>query len=307
MTKNISRGPFVVILGGPTGVGKSSIGLRLAEKWDTEIISADSRQIYQGLDIGTAKLPVAERKGIKHHFIDHITPDISFSAAKFEYESLEIIQKIHQKRNVCMVVGGTGLYIQALWKGLDNIPALPVALKKTMEEKAETNGLNWLQDQIKQKDPEYFAVVDLQNPRRLIRALACIEQTGLPYSSFLTGKAKQRPFNVIPILITETREILYQRLNDRVDLMIKQGLLDEARKFFPLQHLPSLQTVGYQELFAYFNHKIDLKESIRLIKRNSRRYAKRQMTWFRKHGIWQIFKPEAYEDIEAFISSELHR
>ena len=299
------KGPFVIIIGGPTGVGKSSIGLRLAQLWEAEIISADSRQIYRNLNIGTAKLSSAERQGIKHHLIDHISLKTNYSAAKFEQEALLIISKIHQKNPVCFVVGGTGLYIEALWKGIDPMPDVSPAIKNKIEKQTASRGISWLQEQIRLKDPDYYQRVDVKNPRRLIRALACIEQSGKPFSSFLTQTPKIRPFQVIPLLIVENRELLYDRINSRVDMMMQQGLLEEVKGLWPYRHLPALQTVGYQELFAYLEGEIDLEEAKRLIKRNSRRYAKRQMTWFKKHGEWHQFKPGPFDQIRSFVNKAL--
>jgi tRNA dimethylallyltransferase len=276
----------VVMIGGPTASGKTGLAIRLAQELGAAIISADSRQVYRGLDIGTAKPTLEERKGIPHHLIDCYDLDEDFSAGRFEREALAIIEQEHRAGRDVIVAGGTGLYLEALWKGMDAFPEVPEAHRQTVRTWYEEGGITRLQEALLQLDPDYADKVDLQNPHRLMRALGVCLASGQPYSTFRRGKSAERPFAVTAIWLNAPREWLYQRINERVTHMMAQGLLEEARVLYPRRSLPALQTVGYQELFRYLDGEIDLDAAIELIRQNTRRYAKRQVTWQRGREGW---------------------
>ena len=294
---------YLIVVAGPTAVGKTKLAIELAEWLQTDIISADSRQMYQELNIGTAKPTKEELDRVKHHFIDELSIKESFTVADFERHSLARLEEIFFSRRFAIVAGGTGLYINALCKGLDEIPTVEPSILKRLEDLFAEEGLQPLQDLIKSKDPIFAETVDLQNPRRIIRALSVIEASGRAFSSFLTKPGRVRPFQIIKILLEEDREILYQRIDRRVDQMLEIGLEDEARDLYQFAHRPAMQTVGYQEWWPYFDGKITSDEAIRLIKRNSRRYAKRQMTWFRKDKDWNRYKIDSIDSIKEFIAN----
>ena len=283
---------YLIIIAGPTAVGKSGAALKVADLLQTEIVSADSRQIYRGLDIGTAKASSEERERVPHHLIDICDIHDRFTAADFEREALSSIARIHEQSNLAILCGGTGFYIHAVRNGLDSIPDVPDSIATEWDRKYHQQGIGVLQEALRSEDPAYYQKVDIHNQRRLIRALSVISHTGMPFSSFLRDEESQRPFEVVPLLLDMDREVLYQRINQRVDWMVEQGLENEARTMLPFRELQALQTVGYQEWFPYFDGVYDRLEAIRLIKRNSRRYAKRQGTWFRGHGPWTTLAPE---------------
>ncbi|HEX3383876.1 MAG TPA: tRNA (adenosine(37)-N6)-dimethylallyltransferase MiaA [Mucilaginibacter sp.] len=272
----------LIVVAGPTASGKTALAIELAKKLRTEIISADSRQFYREMSIGTAKPTPEELAQAKHHFTDSLSITDSFSVGDFEREGLAILESIFANHDTAIMVGGSGLFIKAICEGFDDLPeALPQTREKLNREFAE-KGIVYLQEKLEAADPVYYEKVDLDNPQRLIRALEVYESTGIPFSSFRKGTTVPRPFRVIKIGINMPRDILYQHINQRVDNMIRQGLVDEARSLLPWRHLNALNTVGYGELFDYFDGKTDLESAIALIKQNTRRFAKRQMTWFRK-------------------------
>ncbi|MBK8505415.1 MAG: tRNA (adenosine(37)-N6)-dimethylallyltransferase MiaA [Saprospiraceae bacterium] len=303
--KNESK--YLIVIAGPTAAGKSDLAISLAGWLATEIISADSRQIYNELNIGTAKPSEKELDKVKHHFINELSVIQPFSAAQFETQGLSRLAKVFQYRNWAILCGGTGLYINALCSGLDQIPDVGPEVRQRFDLLFKSEGIEPLQQLLRQHDPEYADLVDIQNHRRLVRALAVMEVTGKPFSSFLQAKPQPRFFDTIRILLTEERTLLYQRIDDRVDQMISKGLEEEVRGLHHYSDLPALQTVGYQEWVPYFEGKIDKVEVIRLIKRNSRRYAKRQMTWFRKHGAWASFHHQDRDLIKAYIKSVISK
>lgn len=297
----------LIVIGGATGVGKSQMAINLAELLDTEIISADSRQVYQELNIGTAKPSQRDLRRVKHHLIDVLSITSRFTASDFEQQGLYILEQIFKERDHAIVCGGTGFYIHALCYGLDEIPDVEPATRQKFDALLKNGGIQSLQDELQRRDPVYFEQVDVANSRRLIRALSVIEQTGQTYSSFLKQEPVSRPFNVTGILLEEERNKLYDKINNRVDRMIFDGLEEEVRSLLPWKTLPALQTVGYQEWFDFFDEKISKDEVIRLIKRNTRRYAKRQCTWFRKHGKWNSFAPTQVDEIHTYILGVVSR
>ena len=273
---------YLVILTGPTAVGKSSMALEIAKHFKTEIISADSRQCFQEISIGTAKPSKDDLIEVPHHFVDCLSIQDHYTAGDYEKEYLAVTEKLFKKHDLVILTGGTGLYIDALCEGLDQFPKVAEADLNFYKEKHQKEGIEVLQNLLKEQDPSYYEFVDKQNAHRLIRALSVIKSSGQAFSSFLNKEKADRPFSTIPIVLEMDRNALYEKINHRVDKMMEMGLLDEAKSVFHLRHLNALQTVGYKELFEYFDGSISKGQAIELIKRNSRRYAKRQMTWFRK-------------------------
>ena len=272
---------LIVILGA-TGTGKTDISIEIARQLDTAIISADSRQIYKELNIGTAVPTTEQLAAVKHFMIQNKSVYDYYSAGKYESEVLKILDNIFKEKDTALLVGGSGMYIDAVCKGIDELPDVVPELRENLIKKYETEGIESLRFDLRRLDPEYYEIVDLQNSKRILKALEICLQTGKTYTSFRKNIVKKRNFNIIKIGIERKREELYERINQRVDLMIKNGLVEEAKQFFPNENLNSLNTVGYKELFPYFNGDYPLEEAIRLIKRNSRRYAKRQITWFKR-------------------------
>lgn len=296
---------WLIVICGPTASGKTAISIQLARKLNSEIISTDSRQFYKELKIGSAPPSDEELAQVQHHFIADRALTDDFSAGQYEEEALERLEELFIKYDVVFAVGGSGLYINALCDGLDEFPEIDSSIREDLQDQLEQNGLEVLCSQLQKLDPEYYEQVDKQNPQRVIRALEVCIGTGEKYSSFRVGEKKERPFEVIKIGIGMLREQLYDRINLRVDMMIEAGLLDEVRGLVHLKHKNALQTVGYKELFEYFEGKTSLEEAIELIRRNTRRFAKRQMTWFRRDDAIKWFQPNELEGIAAYIESKL--
>ncbi len=296
---------YLVCVLGPTASGKTALAIQLAQHFSTHIISADSRQLYKGLDIGTAKATPEERAQAPHHFIDTLEITEEYNAGQFERDALALLDELYKIHNVVVLAGGTGLYVQALLYGLDEFPATPDEVRQQVRDDYAEKGLEWLQQQIQHLDPDYYQIVDTQNPVRLMRALEVCRATGKPYSTLRSGEPKQRDFTPILIGLEWPREQLYARIDQRVDFMLQHGLIEEARKFHPYKAYQALQTVGYEELFAHFEGEYDLEEATRLIKRNTRHYAKRQMTWLKKvHGlVW--YKLGEVEGVVGFVKQLL--
>jgi tRNA dimethylallyltransferase len=272
----------IIVIQGPTASGKTSLSIALAKEWNCAVLSADSRQFYKEVSIGTAKPSMEEREGISHHFIDSHSVEEPVSAAQFEKEALIILEKEFEEKNVCIVVGGSGLFIDALCDGLDPLPSNS-EIQKKWQDFFEKKGLEQLQDELKKADPEFYEQVDKQNPHRIIRALEILTLTGKKMSDVRKNKKAIRPFEIHRFVITLPREKLYERINQRVLEMINDGLVAEAKKMIPFEYLQSLNTVGYKELFVHFKGETDLESAIAAIQQNSRRYAKRQLTWFRRN------------------------
>lgn len=267
----------------------------------TEVISADSRQMYREMNIGTAKPSAAELAAVRHHFINTLSVGEPYDAARFEQEGLELLEKIFEHHPVAILAGGSGLYVQALCKGFDDIPEVDEETRTEVRRDYEEKGLSWLQAEIRLHDPEFFARVDQQNPHRLLRALEVFRTTGQSILSFQGKNLTERPFDIIKIGLELPREELYNRIDTRMDSMIAQGLFEEARSLYAFKNFQALQTVGYQEIFEFLDGAYDEQEAIRLLKRNSRRYAKRQLTWFKRDTDTVWFHPEKFESIEAYV------
>jgi tRNA dimethylallyltransferase len=273
---------------GPTAIGKTKLAIALAKEYQTSIISADSRQFFKEMKIGTAVPSLEELSTVPHYFIQHKSILELYSVGDFERDAIAIIEKLFQNNEVIVMVGGSGLYIDAVAKGLDNFPEVNPEIRINLNDKLEKEGIIALQEELKLTDPSYYKKVDSQNPHRLIRALEICIGTGKPYSSFLDKKKSKRPFEIITVGVEADRELIYDKINQRVDAMMNEGLLEEVKTLLPYKHLNALQTVGYKELFMYFEDRCTLEFAISEIKKNTRRFAKRQLTWFRKNDstIW---------------------
>ncbi len=294
---------LLIVIAGPTAVGKTDFCVRLAQELHTEVLSADSRQFYRELTIGTAKPSEAELGGISHHFINSHSIDLLYSAGAFERDALAVLDKIFQTKDVAILTGGSGLYIKAVCEGLDDLPETPPELRAELMQRLETEGLAPLQAQLQLLDPVYCAKNDLQNTQRVVRALEVSLLTGKPYSSFREHQPAQRPFKIIQIALDRDREELYRRIDARMDAMLTAGLLEEARSLVAYRSHNALQTVGYKEVFDYLDGRYDYNEMVRLLKRNSRRYAKRQITWFKHQGNFKWFQADDFEGVLAYVSS----
>lgn len=273
---------YLIVIVGPTAIGKTSLSVALAKHFSSEIISADSRQFYKEMSIGTAVPSKDELEAVPHHFIHHKSVEENYNTGDFELDAVNLLDKLFQKHQVLFMVGGSGLYIDAVVDGLDDFPKTDPNIRKELNQLFETEGIAALQQKLKQQDPEYYRIVDIHNPHRLIRALEVCLQTGKPFSSFLRKNQTMRNFKTLKIGLTAERQLIYDRINERVDIMMQNGLLREAEALFEKRHLNALQTVGYRELFSYLENQISLETAVEEIKKNTRRYAKRQMTWFRK-------------------------
>ena len=282
MNQDLSSPKKLIVIAGPTAVGKTAVAIKLAQELKTVIISADSRQFYREMSIGTAKPDAVELSLAKHYFIDSHSITENFTVGDFERDALELLNQFFKSHDYIILAGGSGLFIRAITQGFDDLPVAEEAIRTHLNQEFTDKGIEYLQEQLKAADPVYYAQVDLQNPQRLIRALEVFEATGKPFSFYRKAAANARPFDCIKIGLNLPRDILYDRINHRVDIMIKKGLVDEVRSLIPYRHLNTLNTVGYSELFDYFDGKTDMNTAINLIKQNTRRFAKRQLTWFRK-------------------------
>ena len=282
----------LLVITGPTAVGKTALCVELAQRLGTDIVSADSRQFFRELSIGTAKPTAAEMQGVPHHFIDSHSIAEEYNAGRFEQEALAVLSNLFQHHQVVILTGGSGLYLQAVTEGLDELPAAPPEIRAGLRAELEAHGLESLVAELARLDQVAYNRIDRQNPQRVLRALEICRATGQPFSSFHGAKTGERPFRVVKIALTREREELYQRIDTRMDQMLAEGLEAEARALYPLRHHNALQTVGYQELFAYFEGRYDYAEAVRLLKRNSRRYAKRQLTWLRRDPDYRWLTPD---------------
>jgi len=288
-------GKSLIVVGGPTASGKTAFAIRLARHFGTAIVSADSRQFYREMNIGTAKPTEEELAQVPHYFINSLSIGQEYSVGDFERDALQVLGELFQKHEVVVLVGGSGLYIKALCEGLDEFPEVPPEARSAVEEEYRAKGLAFLQEELAQTDPDYYKQVDRQNPHRLIRAIAVYRASGRPFSSFRKANSQARPFSPIYLQLHWPRRELYRRINRRVEQMVAAGLEAEARALYPRRQLAALQTVGYQEFFGYFDGAASREEAIALIQRNSRRYAKRQLTWHRRDGHWKLFRPADWE------------
>ena len=297
------QGTLIVVVG-PTGSGKSALAVRLANHYAAPIISTDSRQFYRNMAIGTAQPTTEELSAATHYFIADRDVDDDFNCGRYEAEALTLLDRLFAEHRYVVAVGGSGLYIQALCEGMDSLPEADESLRTELKERLESDGLEMLVEQLRTLDPRYVEQVDVHNPSRVMRALEVCIATGRSYSEQRLGRRAERPFNIIKVGTDMPRDILYDRINRRVDMMVEQGLEQEARAMYPKRHLNALQTVGYRELFDYFDGRSSFTEAVELIKRNSRRYAKRQLTWFRRDDSIGWYLPDDFDAIVEFIDSK---
>jgi tRNA dimethylallyltransferase len=295
---------LLVVLG-PTGVGKTSISLSLAEYFGCPIVSSDSRQFYRELKIGTAAPTESQLKRVQHFFIGSHSIFDDYNAGQFENDTIKLLDKLFQKHDVVMLVGGSMMYIDAVCNGMDDIPNVDAETREFWQNQYAEFGLEFIQNELKRLDPVHFDQVDLKNPKRIIHALEICSMTGKPYSDLRTGQKKKRNFNILKIGLNRPRPELYGRINLRVDEMMDEGLLDEAKQFYPVKHLNTLNTVGYKELYDYMDGNCTLEFAINMIKQDSRRYAKRQLTWFNRDKEIQWFHPEEEVQILEFVNSRV--
>jgi len=289
----------LVVLGGPTASGKTGVGIALAKHYRSEIISADSRQIYKETSIGTAVPAPGELAAVQHHFVQTKSLAEYYNASRYEFDVLKLLESLFSKHDVIFMVGGTGLYINAVCFGIDELPAVDPVIRNNLARLHQQKGIGALREELQQSDPVTFARVDLNNHFRILKALEVTRQTGRPYSSFLTHQKKERNFNVVRLALDMKREELYRRINQRVDTMIEKGLVEEVRRLEQFRDKNAMKTVGYREIFRYLDNSISLDEAIDLIKRNTRKYARKQLTWFRKDNMYPWFHPE---DISAMLT-----
>lgn len=285
------KGKTCIIIAGPTAVGKTAFAIRLAQHYNTQIISADSRQCFKELNIGVARPSSEELSAVPHHFIASHSVTEEINASVFEQYALQKANEIFAVNDVVVMVGGTGLYIKAFAEGMDNVPAVDATIRASVTAAYEQHGLDWLQQQVKQHDPIYYERGEIKNPQRLMRALEVVLGSGRSIYSYQSQQKKQRGFDIVKIALELPREQLYDRINSRVDIMMNEGLVNEVKELLPYKHLNALQTVGYRELFDYLDGNSSLERAIELVKQNTRHYAKRQLTWFKKDTAWQWITP----------------
>lgn len=296
---------YLILVVGPTAVGKTDLCLNLAKKFQTEILSCDSRQFYREMNRGTAKPSPEELTEVPHHFINNLSIADSYDVRKYEEEALGLLERLFHQHQVVLMSGGTGLFADVVVNGMDAIPDVAPEIREEIIREFQAKGLPWLQGTVEEVDPEYFAQVDRANPQRLMRALEIWRGTGEKFSSFRTKNKVKRPFEVIKIGLDRPREELYQRIDSRMDQMLAEGLIEEAESLYEKRGLNALQTLGYTEVFDFLEGKYDKEELIRLLKRNSRRYAKRQLTWFRRDSQIHWFHPSEHEKILAYLDHQI--
>lgn len=297
----MNKKPTLLVLLGPTGVGKTNISLQLAEYFACPIVSSDSRQLYRELQIGTAAPTEKQLSRVKHYFIGSLSIHDEYSAGQYEQDTVQLLDELFQHHKVVLLVGGSMMYIDAVCNGMDNIPSVDADIREFWKQQYENQGLTFIQNELKRLDPKHYEEVDLQNQKRVLHALEICSMTGQPYSELRTGQRKERSFNVLKIGLNRLRPELYERINLRVEEMMQKGLLQEAEQYYPFKNLNTLNTVGYKELYEYMDGKCTLEFAVNMIKQDSRRYAKRQLTWFNRDGAIHWFHPDEEEKIQNFV------
>ena len=295
----------LIVVVGPTAIGKTTMAINLAQHFHTEILSADSRQFFKEMEIGTAKPSEEELAAAPHHFINSHSIDTLFSTGDFEVQALELLESLFEKHNTVIMVGGSGLYIDALCNGLDKLPDIDLNIREGLNDRFAQEGILFVQELLKEYDPEYFEKVDQSNPQRMIRGVEFFLSTGQKLSSFLTSTKKQRPFNIIKIGLNTDRTVLYDRINNRVDQMLHGGLVEEVKSLQSFRAYNALNTVGYSEIFDYLDGKLSLQEAVDKIKQNTRRFAKRQLTWFRKDQNTTWFEPNQTQEVIEYLEEKI--
>ncbi|MCX7863295.1 MAG: tRNA (adenosine(37)-N6)-dimethylallyltransferase MiaA [Bacteroidales bacterium] len=297
--------PLLVVIAGPTAVGKTKATIQLAQQFHTVVISADSRQFYKEMNIGTAVPTIEERKNIPHYFIQHLSIHDYYNVSRYENDVLSLLSELFTAYKIVLMVGGSGLYIDAVCKGIDDMPDYDPELRQSLIEELQNKGIEWFRAFLQKYDPVTYQQIDLKNKNRVFRAVEVCIQTGKPYSSFLHNKPKKRPFNILKIALNRDRQELYEMINLRVDNMMQQGLLSEAYELYPFKHLVPLKTVGYKELFDHFEGLYNYEQAIELIKRNTRHYARKQLTWLRRDNEYLWFHPNQIVEIIRAIEQQL--
>jgi len=305
MNQNINYNKTLIVILGPTAIGKTALSIKLAKHFKTEIISSDSRQLFKEMKIGTAVPSTEELNSVKHHFIGNLSISDYYNVSKFENDALQKLDDIFLKKNLAIMVGGSGLYIDAVCKGIDDLPDPDKKLRHEINEIFKSSGIEALQKKLKELDPEYYLIVDLKNPKRLMRAIEVCLQTGKTYTSLRKNKSGKRDFNIIKIGLNCEREKLFERINLRVDKMINEGLFDEVKELYKHKNLNSLNTVGYKEIFDFLDNKTTFEQAIENIKTNTRRYAKRQLTWFKRDEEIKWFHPTEKNEIILYLSEKI--
>ena len=295
----------LIIIAGPTAVGKTDLCVKLAKLLDTEVVSADSRQFYRELAIGTAKPTMEEMDGVKHHFVDSHSIEDYYSVGDFERDCLAVLGEIFKTKDVAILTGGSGMFIKMITDGIDEMPEADLALRQNLAQRLESERLEVLANELKELDPIYYKQVDIQNTQRVLRALEVCISTGKPFSSFRKNQKAERPFRMIKIALERPREELYARIDKRMDMMLVNGLEDEAKSVIDFREHYALKTVGYREIYEHLDGEYDREEMLRLLKRNSRRYAKRQMTWFKNQDEFHWFDAKQEAEIISFVQASL--
>ena len=300
----MSSAKTLIVITGPTAVGKTALCLDIAQHFGIPIINADSRQIYKELKIGTASPTIEQMRRVPHYFVGSLSLHDYYSASLFEQQVLEILQREFEHSDYALLTGGSMMYIDAVCNGIDDIPTVDDETRETLKRRLADEGLEALVEELRQLDPEYYEIVDKQNPRRVVHGLEICLMTGKTYTSFRKREKKERPFRIVKIGLNRDREELYNRINQRVDQMMTDGLLDEAQRLYPMRHMNALNTVGYKEMFAYIDGTWTLEEAVERIKGNTRRYARKQLTWYKKDEQIRWFNPDDKNSIISYISQD---
>ena len=300
----MSSAKTLIVITGPTAVGKTALCLDIAQHFGIPIINADSRQIYKELKIGTASPTIEQMRRVPHYFVGSLSLHDYYSASLFEQQVLDILQREFEHSDYALLTGGSMMYIDAVCNGIDDIPTVDDATREALKARLSTEGLEPLVEELRRLDPEYYEIVDKQNPRRVVHGLEICLMTGKTYTSFRKREKKERPFRIVKIGLNRDREELYNRINQRVDQMMTDGLLDEAQRLYPMRHMNALNTVGYKEMFAYIDGTWTLEEAVERIKGNTRRYARKQLTWYKKDEQIRWFHPNEIEQIYSYISQD---
>jgi len=301
------KNSVLMVIAGPTGIGKTQIAIQVARELDAEIISADSRQFYKEMQIGTAAPTEEELRAVPHHFVGHKSIQAYYNASMFEQEVLDFLKSYFKRKQAAVMAGGSGMYIDAVCHGIDALPEVDASVREAVKNLWKEQGLEALQKEVAHIDPEYYKQTDTQNPMRLRRALEVYRQTGQPFSAFRRKQVAARNFRIVKTALYLPRAEMYERINLRVDKMLREGLVEEAKRLYPCKNLNALKTVGYKELFGYFDGRYDFEEAVRLIKRNSRRYAKRQITWLRKDENMHWFRANEYKSLIYFLLNKINK
>lgn len=300
----MSSAKTLIVITGPTAVGKTALCLDIAQHFGIPVINADSRQIYKELKIGTASPTIEQMRRVPHYFVGSLSLHDYYSASLFEQQVLEILQREFEHSDYALLTGGSMMYIDAVCNGIDEIPTVDDATRELLKSRLSNEGLEPLVEELRRLDPEYYEIVDKQNPRRVVHGLEICLMTGKTYTSFRKREKKERPFRIVKIGLNRDREELYNRINQRVDQMMTDGLLDEAQRLYPMRHMNALNTVGYKEMFAYIDGTWTLEEAVERIKGNTRRYARKQLTWYKKDEQIRWFHPDEIEQIYSYISQD---